>query len=131
AGPQLRLRLLAESGHFVDVQTHTVAESVAEALALPLGRDDLARSRIYFSSRASGGHRRDAGQLCPQHQFVDLPRRLPGVAGGDRAGAVRAVAVELRAPIDHDEVPVADLDVTRHRVGPGPVGARGDDRLEA
>ena len=39
-----------------------------------------------------------------QHQLVDDPSLLIGLAGGDRARAVRAVAVELGAPVDHDQL---------------------------
>ena len=50
-----------------------------------------------------------AGELGLAHEVVGLERLVGEVPGGQRARAVRAVPVQLRAPVDHHELVGADL----------------------
>ena len=63
---------------------------------------------------APGATAASDGLLRAQHELVDLARLVldPG-AGGERARAVRAVAVEPAAPVDRHELPALDLHVAR------------------
>src|SRR5205807_9307784 len=49
----------------------------------------------------------------------------------DRPRAVRAVALDLRTPVDHEQRAARDLDVARLGVGERAVWTAGDDRGEA
>src|SRR5436309_2273780 len=97
---------------------------------------DYVDTRVYFllilfNSSSESLDSPEPGQLGAQHERVDLPGLLARLAARDGPGAVRAVPVELGAPVDHHQLPGADLDVAGLRVRSRSVGAGGDDRLEA
>jgi len=116
----------------VDLQAHAVAEPVAEVLPLPRVLDQLARHRIDLTTALAGPDRLEARELRAQDELVDLAGTgLDRLAGGIGPRAVRAVAVELCAPVDRHEHIGGDLDVARLGVRQGAVGPRGDDRGKA
>ena len=71
-----------------------------------------------------------AGQLRLEHELVDGVRLVVELAGGEGPRAIRAVAVEHRSPVDHDQLTGGDLDVARLGVGQCAVRPGGDDRGE-
>ena len=95
------------------------------------GVDHRAGDSVHLLARGSGPHRPESRELGVQHQRIDLHGLTVEFAGGHGAGAVRAVSVELGAPVDHHERSGADLDVAGLGMRQGAVGAGGDDRLEA
>ena len=107
-----------------------MAEPVAEVLAVARGLDHRARHCVDLATAGAGVDRIDARQLGLQHELVDLAGLVARLAGRDRARAVRAVAVELGAPVDHDHLPRPDLDVAWLGVRQRPVRPGGDDRVE-
>ena len=115
----------------MDVEPDAVPEPVAEALAVPGGGDQLACGRVDGAGRCPGAHCLEAGQLGGEHELVDLPALAVDLADGERSRAVRAVAVELRPPVDRDQLAGLDLDVSGRGVRQRAVGSGGDDRVEA
>ena len=112
------------------LEADAVAEAMAEVVRVASRVDDLARHRVHvLVGRARPGGAERLG-LCAQHQLVYLERVLAGRAGGQRPGAVRAVAVHDRAHVDHHERVLGDLQVARHCVRTRPVVGRRHDRRE-
>src|SRR5207253_1048472 len=66
----------------------------------------------------------------PGHHLVYRPCLLAGLAGGEGAGAVGAVAVQLRSHVEDDELAATDRPLARLGVREGAVGTGGDDRRE-
>ena len=62
--------------------------------------------------------------------LVDRPRGLARLAGGEGASAVGAVAIQLRAHVEDDQLASTDLALARLGVRQSAVGAGGDDRRE-
>ena len=114
----------------VDLEADAVAEAVAEALAVPGGLDDLAGDLVERLAPDPRPDRVQRGLLGLADDLVDLARRLARVADGEGAGAVGAVAVELRPHVEDDQLAAADLVLARLGVRQGAVGPGGDDRRE-
>ncbi len=115
----------------MDSDPDAVAETVSEMIAVAAGVDHLAGDAVDLAPAAARGDCLHALALRLEHELVDAPGVLARLAGRDRARAVRAVAVELGAPVDHDHLPRSDDHVARLGVGQCAVRSGGDDRLEA
>src|SRR4051812_33339849 len=94
------LALLRQPRALVDLETHAVAESVPEVLAVAGRVDDPARHGVDLAAGRAGPHGREGRLLGAVDELVD-----GAVARVDRARregprAVARVAVELRAPVD-------------------------------
>src|SRR5271155_1495521 len=76
-----------------------------------------------------GGERR---QLGAEHELIDLARlSRDALAGGIRAGAIRAVALELGAPVDRQQHVARDRHRTRLGMGQRGVSTGRHDRGKA
>ncbi len=115
----------------MDLQADAVAEAVAEVPGVARCVDQRARGGVGVAPAHARAHRVEPGLLRAQDQLVDLARPLAGLADRIRARAVRAVAVELRAPVDRHEAAGRDLRLARDRVRERAVRAVRDDRVEA
>src|ERR1700730_6195060 len=99
---------------------------------MPCPLDQLACHSVHLATARAGPDRGERPFLGYADELVDLacPRGDP-LAGGIRAGAVRAVALVQRAPVDREQRVLADLPRARFGVWQGSVRARGDDRWKA
>src|SRR5437764_2621376 len=102
AGLELAFRARGEPRVLMDVQAHPVAEPVAEVLAVPRRLDHLARDGVDGTQAGPRMHSVHGGELRLQHERVDRLRIIAHLAGRDRPGAVRAVAIEPCSKVDHD-----------------------------
>ena len=115
----------------VDLEPDAVAEPVAEVVPVPLGGDQVARHGVDLAARRAGPHGVERRLLGAQDEVVDLRQVVVELAGGPRARAVRAVAVEPRPEVEGHEHAGGDLDVARLGVRQRAVLGRGHDRREA
>src|SRR6476620_3944152 len=121
---------LREARALVHLEPDPVAEGVPESLAVAGLVDDLAGGGVGVLPFDPGADRLQGRGLGAADDLVDRSALLAGVAGGEGAGAVRAVAVELGAHGEDDELAAADLALARLGVRQSAVGAGGDDRRE-
>ncbi len=112
------------------LQTDSVAEPVTKALAVTGSLDRLAGDRVeYLAGNASANHR-ERCRLGLSHDLVNGARLLAGLTGGEGAGAVRAITVNLGTHVEDDQLTVADLTLAGLGVGERAVGTGSDDRRE-
>src|SRR5205823_12829609 len=131
AGLERRLVALGQARLLVNLEPDPVAEAVAELVAVAGLLDHRPRDRVDLPSSRPGAHRVQAGLLGALDERVDLARLPVELPRGDRPRAVRAVALDLRAPVDHEQRAGRDLDVARLGVGQCAVRTDRDDRGEA
>ena len=117
AGAEHVVGALAEARRLVDLEADAVAEAVAELVAVAAVADDRPRDLVGGGSRHAGADRLQRLALGVADELVDLARLALDLADGERPRAIRAVAVDLRAHVEDDEVPGADLALGRQRVG--------------
>src|SRR3954469_6851484 len=127
AGLEHVLGALRDARLLVDLDADPVAEPVAEALAVTGGGDPLTGDAVDVLGLDAGRNGLERGFLRLVHGLVDGAGGLAGIAGGKGAGAIGAVAVQLRAHVEDDQLGAADLALARLGVRKGPVGAGGDD----
>src|SRR5438105_2567228 len=113
AGEQRPVRALGQAGALVDLDADPVPEAVAEMLAVAPSVDHRPCHGVDLATAGARLHRLDTGELGAEHQLVDVPRLRPGLPRRERPRAVRAVAVELGAPVDNDQLAFADRNVSR------------------
>src|SRR5215211_5182919 len=99
---ELVLGGLSQPRRLVDLDSHAVSQAVAELVAVSGRRDHVAGHRVELLASNPGSYRREAGPLRLEHELVDLARAGVHVAGGERPGAVGAVALDDRPHVDHD-----------------------------
>src|SRR3954470_2519920 len=92
-------RLRRQARRLVDLQADAVPEPVAELLAVAGLVDDPARDRVGLHPRHAGANLRERRLLRLAADVVDPPQLLRKRTRGERARAVGAVAVELRAEV--------------------------------
>src|SRR3954468_17992778 len=108
-----------------------MAETVPVVVAMTRLRNRRAAAGVDLPATATGTHLLDRRLLDRPHELVDLERLLlDALPGGERTRAVRAVAVELRAPVDRHEHVGRDRLSPWLRVGQRAVRAGRHDRLE-
>src|SRR5205085_10309863 len=92
-----------EPWRLVNVHADAMAEAVAEMFAVARALDHVPGDPVGLDA----GHSRidpvDRLRLCLEADVVDLPQLLGDAAGLERAGAVGAVTLELRPPVDRHE----------------------------
>src|SRR5919109_2573549 len=103
---------------------------MAEVLAVAGLGDDVVGEHVGFFAAHAGADELFGGALSGEYDVVDFVEFRIGLADGDRAGEVGAVAVYDDAHIDDDGVSVLNRVVARLGVGHGAVGAGGYDRWE-
>jgi len=129
-GRERSLGGLREPRALVDLEPDAVAQPVTELLTVP-GRCDLvARDGVHHLALRARKHRRQRLLLRGQHQLVHRRGVVRERSRGERARAVRAVAVHDAAHVhDHERVG-RDLAVAGRRVRQRAVGRGRDDRRE-
>src|SRR4029077_12005968 len=90
-----------------------MAKAVAEVLAVAGVLDDGASHGVDLASRGAGADSRERLFLRMADQLVDLAGIPCEGAGGERAGAIRAVAVEQRTPVNGQQGVLGDIDRAR------------------
>jgi hypothetical protein len=116
----------------VDLQADPVAEAVAEVLAVPGRRDDLARCGVDRAALRPRTHRGQPRLLGAQHESVGLREGVRQVPHGrPGARAVRVVAVQARADVERHQRVGRDLDRCRLGVRQRAALGRGHDRGKA
>ena len=105
AGIERLLGALGEARRLVDLEPHPVPQPVAELVAVAGRHDRVARRRRRPRVPGRpGADRVEGADLGGAHELVDLARLVVQLAGGDGAGAVRAVAVDDRPHVDEQEL---------------------------
>ena len=89
---------------FVDLESHTVTEPVAECIPVARVRNDLARRAVHFSSGHARLAGRDACELSVQHRIVHGLHLISHMADRNRTRHVRAVAVHNAAKVHGDKI---------------------------
>ena len=115
----------------MDLQPHSVAESVTEELAKPGGGDGAPGCAIDFEEIDAFGRQFERRLLRLFDGFVNLRLptfRLPGHY--DSSGHVGVIAIASRTCIDDDEIPGRQLPRRRLVVGNSGMLTRSDNRLE-
>ncbi len=107
-----------------------MAEAVAEVLAVAGLVDHLAGGGVDVFALLAGADRLERRLLGGEHGLVDAPAFLARIAGRVGAGAIGAVAVDLGAHVEDDQLAFGDDPVAGLGVGLGAVRAGGDDRVE-
>src|SRR6187402_3694907 len=130
AGREHVLGALRDAGLLVDLQPYAVPEAVAEALAVPSGGDQLAGDPVDVLGLGAGPNRGKRRRLRFVHGLVDHTGGLAWLASCEGPGAVRAVAVELGAHVEDDQLAQADLALAGLGVGQRAIGAGRDDGRE-
>jgi hypothetical protein len=97
---------------------------------VPGSRDQVPCDRVDRLRARPGTDRGESGLLRLAHDLVDLAGPLARLAGGEGAGAVGAVAVELRPHVEDDQLARTDLAIARLGVRQRAVRAGSDDRRE-
>ena len=92
----------------MDEDPDAVAEAVAEVVAVAGVGDHLARDGVGLDAGHPGPDPVDCRELRLEAHVVDLAQHCGELAGREGARAVRAVAVELGAPVGRDERPRLD-----------------------
>src|SRR5262249_13126336 len=114
---QLVLGALGQARRLVDVQSDPVTQAMAEVASLAARLDHVPRGGVGVTTRYARPDSRQARALRRQDEVVDLAGATRGATGGDRARAVRAVAVDLGSPVDHHQIPGLDGDLARLGMG--------------
>ena len=104
-------------GCFVDLQTQAVAVAMAEVFAVTGIGNDLTGNTIDITANDTSLGCGNACQLCLQHRVIDLAHLVGGIAYGNRAGHITAVAVDFCPEIHCDKISCLHNSVIRHTMG--------------
>ena len=107
----------------MDVQTQTVAEAVAEILAVARVHDHLAGRAVDHLAGDTGAGGGDTGQLGLEYDGIDVFHLVGGAAHGNGTGHVGAIAVFQAAEVHGEEVALLNHLVPGHAVGQTGLGA--------
>ena len=113
------------------LQTHAVSQAVTEVLTIACLRNDLTRHRIRLCSAHSRPDCLQGRLLSSSYCLVDPYKAGIRRAKADRAGDVRAIAVQPGAHVNQDSVAGLQGPVSRGGVSRGGMGGESHDRLEA
>ncbi len=127
---QRRFRGLRQSWRFVHFESDSVAETVAERIALTALFNVLPGQCIGIPSRHPRSHVRRRVRVRAAHDVVDLALLIRRAPDHERARDVRAVATDDRTKIDEKEVSCAHLAIGSARVRQRGSRAGRDDGLE-
>src|SRR5881394_413174 len=112
------------------LEANAVSQAMAEAIAMTGCGNQLASNAVEGLPANPGGNGVERCGLRRPHRLVDVAGALAWLANSEGARAIRAVAVQLRAHVEDDQLAAADLALAGLGVRQGAVWAGGDDRRE-
>src|SRR5881396_1495872 len=103
----------------MDLQADAMTEPVTEVLAVLRRRDQVTGGGVRLLGALARRDRAESRSLSFADQLVDLARGAARLPDREGARAIRAVAVQLAAHVEHNELALADLALPRLGVRKG------------
>ena len=122
--------VLAETGALVDIDAQAVAQAVTKAALIAVLIDVVSGDGIDVLAALACHDRRLRALLGLQDGIVHPAHFVAGLAKGDGAGHIGAVAAALGAKVHGDHIALAQLAGAGDRMAEAAVFARGDDGVE-